>query len=135
MYPTLDEIEELSHYYAEKMNTAKGPSVFIIPMQGWSAYDQPAEKASLERGWAAGNGDAPQWLPDEQEPRFSKRSTIMRKILENEFDAGKENLDLIIADLSIVEPEFADLCCKIMDDMLSGKWEKGMYRNLPYVIA
>ena len=135
MYPTLDEIKELSHYYAEKMNTAKGPSVFIIPMQGWSAYDQPAEKASLERGWAAGNGDAPQWLPDEQEPRFSKRSTVMRKILENEFDAGKENLDLIIADLNIVEPEFADLCCRIMDDMLSGKWKKGMYRDLSYVIA
>ena len=59
----------------------------------------------------------------------------MRRILENEFDAGKENLDLIIADLNIVEPEFADLCCKIMDDMLSGKWEKGMYRDLPYVIV
>ena len=29
----------------------------------------------------------------------------MRKILENEFDAGKENLDLLIADLNIVEPE------------------------------
>lgn len=135
MYPTLEEIEELSHYYAEKMNVAKGPTVFIIPMQGWSSYDQPEEKASLERGWAAGNGDAPQWLPDEEEPRFSKRSTLMRGILEKEFDQNKDNLDLIIADLNIVEPEFADLCNQIMDDMLNGKWKKGMYRDIPYVIA
>lgn len=135
MYPTMDEIVELSNYFAEKLNQAKGPTVFIIPMQGWSSYDQPAEKANLDRGWAAGNGDAPQWLPDENEPRFSKRSVVMREILEKKFDKNKDNLDLIIADLNIVEPEFAELCDQIMDDMIDGKWKKGMYRDLPYVIA
>ena len=46
-----------------------------------------------------------------------------------------ENLDLIIADLNIVEKEFADLCNQIMDDMISGKWKKGMYRDMPCVLA
>lgn len=135
MYPTMEEIEELSEYYAEKLNRTKGPTVFVLPMQGWSAYDQREEVCSLERGWAAGNGDAPQWLPDEEEPRFSKRSVVMRKILEEKFDKTNENLDLIIADLNIVEKEFADLCNQIMDDMISGKWKKGMYRDMPCVLA
>lgn len=135
MYPTLEEMEDLSHYYAEKLNAAKGPTVFIIPMQGWSAYDQSAEVATKDRGWAVGNGDAPQWLPDENEPRWSKRSTLLRSILEKEFDKKNENLDLIIADMHIVEPAFGDLCNKIMSDMIGGKWEKGMYRGIENVIA
>jgi uncharacterized protein (UPF0261 family) len=134
MYPTMEEIEELSDYYAEKLNESDGPTVFVIPMQGWSAYDQREELCSLERGWAAGNGDGPQWLPDENEPRFSKRAVVMRDILKEKFDPKKENLDLIVADLNIVEPEFAELCNKIMDDMVDGKWKKGMYRNLSCVL-
>ena len=35
----------------------------------------------------------------------------------------------------IVEKEFADLCNQIMDDMISGKWKKGMYRDMPCVLA
>ena len=134
MYPTMEEIEELSNYYAEKLNKTNGPTVFVIPMQGWSAYDQREELCSLERGWAAGNGDGPQWLPDENEPRFSKRGVVMRDILKEKFDSEKENLDLIVADLNIVEPEFAELCNKIMDDMVDGTWKKGMYRDLSYVL-
>ncbi|KZL88988.1 Tm-1-like ATP-binding domain-containing protein [Clostridium magnum] len=135
MYPTLEEIEDLSHYYTEKLNATKGPTVFVLPMQGWSAYDQSAEVATNERGWAAGNGDAPQWLPDEKEPRWSKRSTLMRSILEKEFDKNNENLDFIIADMNIVEPAFGDLCNKIMSDMIDGKWKKGMYRDIENVIG
>ena len=60
---------------------------------------------------------------------------MMRKILEEKFDKTNENLDLIIADLNIVEKEFADLCNQIMDDMISGKWKKGMYRDMPCVLA
>ena len=41
MYPTDEEIVELSEYFAEKLNKTKGPTAFLIPMQGWSAYDQP----------------------------------------------------------------------------------------------
>lgn len=134
MYPTMEEIEELSDYFAEKLNTAKGPTAFVLPMRGWSAYDQPEEVCCLERGWAAGNGDAPQWLPDENEPQFSKRSVVMRDIMRKKLDASNDNVDLIVADLNIVEPEFADLCNRIMDDMLDGKWKKGMYRDMPYVL-
>lgn len=52
MYPTDEEIVELSEYFAEKLNKTKGPTAFLIPMQGWSAYDQPEERACIENGWA-----------------------------------------------------------------------------------
>ena len=59
----------------------------------------------------------------------------MRSILEKEFDQENENLDLIIADMHIVEPEFGDLLNQIMADMLDGKWKKGMYRDQKGVVA
>lgn len=129
MYPTLEEIENLSNYYVKKLNKTQGPTVFIIPMQGWSAYDQSEEVANKDRGWAAGNGDGPQWLPDEDEPRWSKRATLMYSILEEGFDKSNENLELIAADMHIVEPAFGDLCNKVMSDMIGGKWRKGMYQD------
>ncbi|MBU9735607.1 Tm-1-like ATP-binding domain-containing protein [Diplocloster agilis] len=135
MVPTLDEIEDLSHYFAEKLNSTKGPTAFVIPMQGWSAYDQREEICTKERGWSEGNGDGPVWEPDDKETRWSRRATLMRSILEKEFDQKNENLDLIIADMHIVDPEFGDLLNQIMADMLDGKWKKGMYRDQKGVVA
>lgn len=134
MVPTLEEIAQLSLYIAEKLNKTKGPTAFILPMKGWSAYDQSEELASKERGWAKGNGDGPVWEPDEQNPKWSRRATLMAKILKEKFDKNNENLDFIICDMHILDPEFADLCNKCMGDMLDGKWKKGMYRDFPGVI-
>ena len=134
MYPTLDEMRELSEYFAEKLNRTTGPTAFILPMRGWSAYDQPERVASIERGWAAGNGDAPQWEPDPENPDWSIRSTIMRDILQEKFDKKNENLDLILADMNIVEPEFAALCNAVMEKMLSGTWKKGDFKDYPGVL-
>ncbi len=135
MVPTLDEISQLSEYFAEKLNQTNGPTAFVIPMQGWSAYDQREELCTKERGWSEGNGDGPVWEPDDDEARWSRRATLMRKILKEKFSRENENLDLIIADMHIVDPEFGDLLNRIMTDMLEGKWKKGMYRDVPGVIA
>ncbi len=134
MVPTLEEIAQLSLYIAEKLNKTKGPTAFILPMRGWSAYDQSEELASKERGWAKGHGDGPVWEPDEQNPKWSRRATLMAKILKEKFDKNNENLDFIICDMHILDPEFANLCNKCMGDMLDGKWEKGIYRDFTGVI-
>ncbi len=134
MWPTLEEIEQLSGYFAEKLACTKGPTAFVIPMQGWSAYDQSEALATRDRGWSKGNGDGPQWLPDEDEPRWSKRAVVMRKVLQEKMTKDNPNLDLIIADMHIMDFEFSDLLEKIMDDMLDGKWKKGMYRDVEGVI-
>ncbi|WHH57122.1 Tm-1-like ATP-binding domain-containing protein [Petroclostridium sp. X23] len=134
MVPTLEEIEELSLYMAGCLNSTKGPTVVMIPMCGWSAYDQSKELATNERGWAKGNGDGPVWEPDDQNDRWSRRATLMRKVLNEHLNKDSDNLDLIICDMHILDEEFADLCNRCMGDMLDKTWKKGMYTDIPKII-
>jgi uncharacterized protein (UPF0261 family) len=135
MVPTLDEIVQLGTYIASKLNTTKGPTAFIIPMRGWSAYDQSEELATKERGWAKGNGDGPTWEPDEKNPRWSRRATCIRSVLQQKLDHRNPNLDMIVTDMHIVDKEFGDLLNRCLADMIDGKWKKGMYRDVPGVIG
>ncbi|MCA0295244.1 MAG: Tm-1-like ATP-binding domain-containing protein [Actinobacteria bacterium] len=125
MVPTLEEIAALSDYMAGKLNKTNGPTAFVIPMRGWSAYDQPESTATRERGWAKGNGDGPVWEPDEQYPRWSRRATLMWKLMKELLDPSK--VDLIATDYHILDPEFADLMETIVWDMISDRWEIGRY--------
>lgn len=134
MYPTHEEVEELGHYYCDVLKDTKGPTAFIIPMQGWSAYDQRAEICTRDRGWSEGNGDAPQWEPSPENPTWSWRSTILRDVMEKEINKENDNLDFMLVDMHMMDVEWSDLCCQIMDDMINGKWKKGMYRDVPGVI-
>ena len=132
---TDDEIASISEGIASALNATTGPTAFVIPMRGWSAYDQPAEAASRERGWAEGNGDGPCWDPDPEHPAWSRRAVLMRRILSERFDRANEHLDLIAADMHILDPEFADLLCLAMGDMLDRRWRRGLCRDVPGVIG
>jgi hypothetical protein len=107
----------------------------MIPMRGWSAYDQGEESATLDRGWAAGNGDGPTWSPDPSHPDWSERSAVMLSVLQKHLNPDNPNLDLLACDLHILDPEFADLVNRCMGDMLDHTWRKGMYRDFRGVIA
>lgn len=128
--PTLDEIELVSGYIADKLNRAHGPTAFLLPMRGWSAYDQSEAMATRERGWSAGNGDGPLWEPDAGHPEWSRRSTLMLEVLRRKLDLSLPNLDLIACDMHILDPEFADLLNRCMGDMLDGRWSRGLYRDV-----
>ena len=71
---------------------------------------------------------------DPENPDWSIRSTIMRDILEKRFDKDNNNLELILADMNIVEPEFAALCNAVMEKMLAGTWKKGDFKDYPGVL-
>jgi uncharacterized protein (UPF0261 family) len=129
------EVEQISLEIARKLNDTRGPTVFVMPMRGWSAYDQSEETATLERGWATGNGDGPTWSPDADHPGWSQRSTLMLSVLQKQFNRENPNLDLLVCDLHILDPEFADLLNMCMGDMLDHAWRKGMYRDCPGVIG
>jgi hypothetical protein len=103
-------------------------------MQGWSAYDQSAELATRARGWSEGNGCGPVWEPDEEEPRWSRRATLMRRLMDEKLTKDNDNLDYMVCDMHILDKEFSDLCYKVMSDMLDGKWVKGLYRDVPKVL-
>jgi uncharacterized protein (UPF0261 family) len=135
LLPTLEEVERVSLEIANKLNGALGPTAFVIPMRGWSAYDQSEELATLERGWAAGNGDGPSWQPDPSHPTWSQRAPLMLSVLQKHFKADNANLDLLACDMHILDPELADLLNSIMGDMLDGTWRKGRYRDVAGVLA
>lgn len=103
-------------------------------MQGWSAYDQPEERACIENGWAKGTAMDHSGNRERRIPHWSKRSTMMRDILREKFDPNNENLDLLCIDYNVNDPEFATICETIMDSMLAGEWHKGMFRELEGVI-
>ena len=130
---TLQENKKFSQIIASRLNRARGPALFLLPLKGWSAYDQSAAHASKEMGWAE-EGDGPVWMPDERMPQWSKRATQMWKVLEQQIDKGNGNVDMIPCDLHILDPEFAELACAAMDCMLSGTWKPGMFRELDYVV-
>jgi uncharacterized protein (UPF0261 family) len=132
---TLEEVEEISIEIASKLSATRGPTALIIPMRGWSAYDQGEESATLERGWAQGNGDGPTWLPDPSYPNWSRRATLMLSVLREHLNPANTNLDLLVCDFHILDPQLADLANSIMGDMLDHTWHRGMYRNVAGVIA
>ncbi|MEZ5789259.1 MAG: Tm-1-like ATP-binding domain-containing protein [Nitratireductor sp.] len=123
MFPTLEEVAEMSRSIAGKLNRSRGPAAFVIPMRGWSAYDQSEKLASRERGWSEGNGDGPTWQPDPDNPDWSRRAVLMREIMQNELDPAK--VDLVWVDKHILDPEFSDLVIDIFKPMLDGSWQPG----------
>jgi len=135
LLPTREEVEEVSGMIAERLSNASGPAEFLLPMQGWSAYDQRAAIASRERGWSEGHGDGPTWEPDPDHPTWSRRASQMRAVLEERVDRANDNLDIITVDMHILDPEFADLANRAMGEMLDGTWRKGLYRDTSGVLG
>jgi len=132
--PTLEETEILADEIISKLNHTKGPTALIVPMRGWSAYDQSAELATLERGWASEKGDGPVWLPDPKNPKWSKRATLMFSVFEKKIDRNNKNLDLLQCDMHILDKAYIELVNGCIDDMLDKKWKKGLYRDVSGVV-
>lgn len=130
---TLQENRKFSHIIASRINRAKGPALFLIPLKGWSAYDQSETHASKEMGWQEGEA-GPVWMPDEENPEWSKRATQMWDILGDQVNKKNPKVDVMACDLHILDPEFAELACMAMDRMLDGTWRPGLFRELEYVV-
>lgn len=131
--PTLEENKMFAHELISKLNKAKGPAVFLMPMKGWSAYDQSAAHANKDMGWAE-DGNGPTWIPDNNNPEWSRRAVDMWEIMEAALNRNNSNIDLIQCDIHILDESFSDLASEIMDDMLNHRYRPGMYRDKPYVI-
>ncbi len=132
--PTLEDTKKLAIEVINKLNRTKGPTALVVQMKGWSAYDQSAELATIERGWAKENGDGPVWLPDPDNLKWSKRAIIMWSVFHGYFDKNNSNLDLLKCDMHILDDNLVNLLNLCMDDMLENKWQKGMYRDYDGVI-
>ena len=128
---SIDEIYQIGLAMAEKLNQATGPTALVIPMRGWGAVDLATPDKAL--GWA-GPTAGPAWTPDLQHPEWSRRSTRIVDALHEKLDRNKPNLDVILLDKHMNEPEVADVMAELLDEMLKGEWKKGSHQNLPIVV-
>ena len=133
--PTPEETAAVATLIAGRLSRTSGPTAFVVPLRGLSAYDQPEETATRERGWAAGNGDGPTWEPDPDHPAWSRRAALVWRTVAAAADPANENLDVIAADMHILDPDFASLLTTVMGDMLDGTWRKGRYREVSGVVG
>jgi uncharacterized protein (UPF0261 family) len=133
--PTPEESVEVARLMAGRLSRTTGPTAFVVPLRGLSAYDQPEALASRERGWATGNGDGPTWEPDPGHPAWSRKAALVWRTVAAEADPANDLLDVIAADMHILDPGFADLLTRAMGEMLDGTWRKGRYRDVAGVVA
>lgn len=126
-----DETYRIGEHIAEKLNAAKGPTAICIPLRGWGACDMPVPNKDL--GWA-GPGPGPVWAPDPDHPEWSLRAGYFVSALRKVIDKDEPNLDVLLVDKHLNEPEFSDLMSELLEEMLTGRWKKGSHQDLPYIV-
>lgn len=120
------EVQKIAEHMIMKLNRAKGPTALIVPMRGWSKYEISAEMVTVLKTKDPG----PFWDGgDVTNPNWSKRAVAFVEVVKKLVDKTNPNLDILICDRHINEPEFADLLITIFDEMLRGVWKKGMHRD------
>ncbi len=125
---TEEETRMFAREFARRLAPATAPTVICIPMRGWGGCDIAAP--NLELGWA-GDGAGPTWIAGGN-PAHSRRSEVMLEVLQEELPR-KENLEVLVVDKHINEPEFADIAAELLTEMLDGTWKRGSHAGLPYV--
>lgn len=128
---TLQENRKLAQMIASRLNRAAGPGLFLIPLRGWSFYDQSEDHARSQGIWCDGAGAV--WTADEKKPEWSARAVHMWEILSRSVSGGDSAMEILACDCHISDPPFAEICCQAMGHMLRGTWRKGLFRNLPLI--
>jgi uncharacterized protein (UPF0261 family) len=109
------ESEELGRIFAEKANSAKGPTFVAIPLKGWSIMDTEGGHHTVRFD---GSPTGKTWYDPEADGAFVAS-------LEQHLDLSKKNVELKKINCHINDPEFARILSTILDDMIDGNWEKG----------
>ena len=125
-----EEAQKVAEAMVTRLNKVKGPTVLVVPMQGWGEYDISEEMARTNPSLTKGKGPGPYWDGGSTvNPNWSKRAVAFVEVVKKLVDKSNPNLDVLICDRHINEPEFANLLITIFDEMLRGVWKKGMHRD------
>lgn len=123
-----EEAYEIAREMGEKLSASVGPVCVCIPMRGWGACD--IREPNKDLGWA-GPAAGPSWVSDPDKPEWSLRSRRFVDGLSETLDLTKPNIEVLIADYHMNQPEFADLMSGILQEMLEGRWDKGTHNGGP----
>jgi uncharacterized protein (UPF0261 family) len=125
---TLDEAHTVGRAMGAKLSVATGPTVLCVPLRGWGAVDLRVADKAL--GWA-GPEPGPVWIADPDHPEWSLRNGPFLRGLREVLDLDRPNVDLLLVDRHMNEPEFADLMAELLEEMLAGSWRKGSHQADP----
>jgi uncharacterized protein (UPF0261 family) len=128
---SMEEIYQVGNYMTEKLNQAIGPTCLCIPLRGWGAADIAGPDRAL--GWA-GPGPGPVWWADPEHPEWSLRNKPLIEALREKINREKSNLDVLLVNMHMNQPEFADILTELLAKMLAGKWTKGSHQDLPCIV-
>jgi uncharacterized protein (UPF0261 family) len=93
--PTLDEMIEAARYMIDRLNRALGPTIAVIPSVGFTESNKPGNDL---------------WFPEGNQA------------VVNEFRAGlRPEVPLVVLDVHINHPAFADLVADCMARLLAGE--------------
>jgi uncharacterized protein (UPF0261 family) len=113
MRTNVEESASLGRIFAEKINQAKGPSLVLIPLEGYSAYDSPKgpKAINLEGGPAARS-----WFWPEADRAF-------HEALQGSLDMAKVRYREIPAHIN--DPGFAEKAVEELDRMIREQPTRG----------
>lgn len=129
---TMDEAHLVGRAMGAKLNVATGPTALCVPLRGWGAVDVRVADKAL--GWA-GPEPGPLWVSDPEHPEWTMRNGPFLRGLHEALDPGMPNVDVLLVDRHMNEPEFADLMAALLDEMLAGSWHKGSHATRPDAVT
>lgn len=112
---TRSEITKLGQIMADKANKATAPTAVVVPLKGWSAYDQINGPFCCD---GTGKMTEFRW----HEPGTSDAFLAS---FEKQIDMSKSNLEVLKIDANINDQEFASAVAQTILEMLKGTWKKG----------
>jgi uncharacterized protein (UPF0261 family) len=112
---TRSEITKLGQIMADKANKAMAPTIVVVPLKGWSTYDQVNGPFCCD-----GKGKTTRFTWHDP-----KTSEAFLAGLEKRIDMSKSNLEVLKIDANINDQEFANVIARVMVEMLKGTWKKG----------
>ncbi|MEM0046260.1 MAG: Tm-1-like ATP-binding domain-containing protein [Fervidicoccaceae archaeon] len=134
---TGEELYYVGSIMAKRLNHSRGPTAVIFPLRGFSIIDNDPQ---ANPKYAPPGAYCQRMIYEEDgKIRFERTDTpwfdpqadrrLLKALLE-QLDLSNENLDLIVVDYNINDPEVALLSARMLDDMIKGSWKKG---NIPEV--
>ena len=134
---TADELYAVGMLMAERLNLAIGPTVVVFPLKGFSIIDNDPNAKPKN---APPGAYCQRMIYKDGKVIFEKTpkpwhdpvaDLHLLKALVEYLDLSKPNLDLIVVDYNINDPEVALLGAKILDSMIKGTWRKGYIPEVP----
>ncbi|MGB9784426.1 MAG: Tm-1-like ATP-binding domain-containing protein [Fervidicoccaceae archaeon] len=134
---TGEELYKVGILMGERLNSSRGPTAIIFPLKGFSIIDNDpsaspknfppgayCQKMNFHENEVTFEKTSKPWYDPESDKR------LLEGLLEK-LDLSRPNVDLIIVDHNINDPEVAILSAKLLESMMKKEWKKGILPEIP----